>query len=192
MFHTEISEPTQDPELGLSFHPRRQTISVDHNLPKVSSYSKYSLLFFTYSRDWTCNLPLISLRSTFRPNTLSTAPCVLVRVVHKTPEEARRTYRPNRWEYNNKDEVSSLNILSNNSSQTSYQKFRQIIFYIRNCFITTFLPHSLDLFLIFYWSCNHGQMRMSIELVRLVVFLQDFGFYISIHLSPNLLGKQYQ
>ena len=33
---------------------------------------------------------------------------------HETLEEDRRTYRLKRCQYNNKDEVSSLNILSNN------------------------------------------------------------------------------
>ena len=44
------------------------------------------------------------------------------RVQHETPEEVQRTY----WLkccYNNKDEVNSLNILSNNNYQASSQKF---------------------------------------------------------------------
>ena len=49
------------------------------------------------------------------------------RVPHGTLEEDRRTYRPKRCEYNNKDEVNRVNILSNNHYQTSSQKFRQII-----------------------------------------------------------------
>ena len=36
------------------------------------------------------------------------------RVRCETPEEGRRTYRQKRSEYNNKDEVNSPNILSNN------------------------------------------------------------------------------
>ena len=34
-------------------------------------------------------------------------------VRHETPEEGRGTYRPKRRSYNNKDEVNSPNILSN-------------------------------------------------------------------------------
>ena len=41
----------------------------------------------------------------------------------ETPEEGRRTYRPKRCEHNNKDEINSLNILSNNNYQASSQKF---------------------------------------------------------------------
>ena len=40
--------------------------------------------------------------------------CVGSRVRHKTPEEGRKTYRLKHCDYNNKNEVSSLNILSNN------------------------------------------------------------------------------
>ena len=36
-------------------------------------------------------------------------------VLHETPEEDRRTYRAKRCEYNNKDEVNSLIILSNDN-----------------------------------------------------------------------------
>ena len=36
------------------------------------------------------------------------------RVRHRTPGESRRTYQPKRWEYNNKDEVNSSIILSDN------------------------------------------------------------------------------
>ena len=41
--------------------------------------------------------------------------CVDSRVRHETPEEGRTTYRPKRWDYNNKDEVNSPNILSDNN-----------------------------------------------------------------------------
>ena len=36
---------------------------------------------------------------------------------HETPEEGRRIYQPKRSDYNNKDEVNSPNILSNNKFQ---------------------------------------------------------------------------
>ena len=38
------------------------------------------------------------------------------RVRHETPEQGRRTYRPKHCEYNNKDEVSSPDILSNENN----------------------------------------------------------------------------
>ena len=38
-------------------------------------------------------------------------------VRHETPEEGRRTYQPNRCDYNDKDEVNSPNILSNNDTK---------------------------------------------------------------------------
>ena len=38
--------------------------------------------------------------------------CADNRVHHETPEEGRRTYRPKRWDYNNKDEVNSPYIVS--------------------------------------------------------------------------------
>ena len=41
--------------------------------------------------------------------------CVDSRVWHETPEEGRRTYQLKRCDYNNKDEVNSPNILSNNN-----------------------------------------------------------------------------
>ena len=37
------------------------------------------------------------------------------RVPHETPEEGRRTYQPKHYDYNNKDDVNSPNILSNNN-----------------------------------------------------------------------------
>ena len=49
--------------------------------------------------------------------------CVDSWVQHKTPEEGRRTYQPKRCEYNNKDDINSPNILSNNNYQASSQKF---------------------------------------------------------------------
>ena len=48
------------------------------------------------------------------------------RVRHETREEGRRTYRPKRCDYDNKEEVNSTNIFSNNNYQASSQKFRQI------------------------------------------------------------------
>ena len=53
--------------------------------------------------------------------------CVDSQVWHETPEEGRRTYWPKRCDCNNKDEVNSPNILSNNNYLTSLQKFRQTI-----------------------------------------------------------------
>ena len=50
------------------------------------------------------------------------------------PEEGQRTYQPKR-DYNNKDEINSPNILSNNNYQASPQKFRQIS--ILNIFLET-------------------------------------------------------
>ncbi len=44
-----------------------------------------------------------------------------------TPEEGRRAYRPKHCDDSNKDEVNSLNILSNDNYQASSQKFRQIL-----------------------------------------------------------------
>ena len=44
---------------------------------------------------------------------------------HETPEEGWRTYLL-KCECNNKDEVNSLNVISNNNYQASSQKFRQI------------------------------------------------------------------
>ena len=44
-------------------------------------------------------------------------------------EKGWRTYRPKRWEYSNKDEVNSSNILSNNNYQASWRKFRQRLFF---------------------------------------------------------------
>ena len=39
------------------------------------------------------------------------------RVRHETHEEGRRTYQPKRCVYNNKDEVNSTNILSDNAKK---------------------------------------------------------------------------
>ena len=68
---------------------------------KVLIYNKYSLLVLHGVGDW-----------------------------HETPEEGQRTYQLKCCDYNNKDEVNSLNILSNNNYQASSQKFKQII---QNC-----------------------------------------------------------
>ena len=46
------------------------------------------------------------------------------KVQYETPEEGWRTYQPKRCEYNNKDVVNSLNILSDKNYQALYQKFR--------------------------------------------------------------------
>ena len=48
--------------------------------------------------------------------------CVDTRVRYGRSEEGRRTYRPKRCDYNNKDEVNSPNILSNSDYQTSSKK----------------------------------------------------------------------
>ena len=53
--------------------------------------------------------------------------CVDSRVWHETPEGGRRTYRPKRCDYNNKDEVNSPNILRNSNNQVSSQKFWKIV-----------------------------------------------------------------
>ena len=45
--------------------------------------------------------------------------CVGSRVRYETPE-GRRTYRSKRCEYNNKDDVNSRNILSNNEKYSSF------------------------------------------------------------------------
>ena len=47
--------------------------------------------------------------------------------VRQTPEEGRRTYRPKRCKYNNKDEYSSPKTLNDKNHQISSQKFRQLI-----------------------------------------------------------------
>ena len=90
---------------------------------------------------------MISLRSTFKPNALSTALCVLTgqvyscgsnkgfgsrftiysRVRQESPEDGRRIYRQKCYNHNNKDKVNYPNNLSNNNYQGSSQKFRQII-----------------------------------------------------------------
>ena len=56
--------------------------------------------------------------------------CVDSRVKHETPEEGRKMYWLKYHDYNNKDEVNSLNILSHNNYQASSQKFRQTILFI--------------------------------------------------------------
>ena len=48
---------------------------------------------------------------------------------HETHEEGPRTYWLKSYDFNNKDKVNSLNILSNNDYQTSSQKFRQNGYY---------------------------------------------------------------
>ena len=48
-------------------------------------------------------------------------------VRHETSERGRRTYRPKSCEYNNKDEVNSPNIFSENTYQASSKKFGQIM-----------------------------------------------------------------
>ena len=46
--------------------------------------------------------------------------------VRQTPEEGRRTYRPKRWDNNNKDEDSSPTTLNDKNQHASSQKFRQL------------------------------------------------------------------
>ena len=48
---------------------------------------------------------------------LSSRFCLNSRVRHVTPEEGRKTYRPKRCDYNNKDEANSPNIQSNNNKK---------------------------------------------------------------------------
>ena len=50
------------------------------------------------------------------------------RVWQETPEEGRRTHRPTRYEYNNKDEDNSPKTLSDKNHQASSKKFRQLMF----------------------------------------------------------------
>ena len=45
--------------------------------------------------------------------------------VRQTHEEGRRTYRPKRWEYNNKDENNSPKTLNYKNQRASSQKFWQ-------------------------------------------------------------------
>ena len=59
-------------------------------------------------------------------------------VQHETPEEGQRTYWPKHCDYNNKDEVNSQNILSNNNISLMENFLKK--FYI-NTIITTYLPH---------------------------------------------------
>ena len=49
--------------------------------------------------------------------------CVDSWVRHETPEEGWMTYHPKHCDYDNKEEINSLNILSNNNYQTSSQEF---------------------------------------------------------------------
>ena len=49
------------------------------------------------------------------------------RVRPETPEEGRRTHRPERCEYNNKDEDSSPKTLNDKNHHATFQKFRQLI-----------------------------------------------------------------
>ena len=69
-----------------------------------------------------CNLHMISLRSTFQWNTLSPVSWVLA---------------GQHCEYNNKDEVNGLNILSDNNYQPSSQKFRQIYYCVNQSISVT-------------------------------------------------------
>ena len=80
--------------------------------------------YFSCCQDWTWNLLVIRLRSTFQRNVLSTVFCC---VLHETPEEGQRTYRPKLYEDNNEDENNSLNILSDKNYQASSLKFIQIV-----------------------------------------------------------------
>ena len=69
--------------------------SVDYDRVQVLSYGKYYLLF----------LPLVGIEPV-------TSRWFHSQVQQETPEEGRRTYRRKCCEYNNKDKVNSLNILS--------------------------------------------------------------------------------
>ena len=123
---------------------------------QMLSYRKYSsLVLLPDVGIEPRNLQMILLRSIFQQNTLSTYipviinrigtiyPCISnkgfslrfrvdSRLWHETPEEPRKTYRPKRCEYYNKDEVNSPNILSNNFLKSAISKIKQIIVSVSN------------------------------------------------------------
>ena len=80
-------------------------------------------ILLTISNPITHSLPRIHLWSCVCSNSTF---YMSSRVGHKTPEEGQSIYRPKRCEHNNKDDVNSPNILSNNNHQASSQKLRQI------------------------------------------------------------------
>ena len=51
---------------------------------------------------------------------------VVSQVQLETPEEGRRTHRPKRYQYNNKDVDNGPKTLKNKDHQASFQKFRQL------------------------------------------------------------------
>ena len=73
-------------------------------------------------------------------------------------EEGRRTYRPKRCHYNNKDEVKSPNILSNDNYQASFQKFSQRKLHIFVWF-QVFLSNTNSV----GWGCRIHQLYLSRE-----------------------------
>ena len=60
--------------------------------------------------------------------------------VRQTPEEGQRTYQPKRRGNNNKDEDNSLKTLNDKNQQTSFQKFRQLMY----VFLDLYLILGLD------------------------------------------------
>ena len=50
--------------------------------------------------------------------------------VRQTPEEGRRTYRMKRCGNNNKNQDNSPKTLNDKNQQASFQKFRQLAFYL--------------------------------------------------------------
>ena len=65
---------------------------------------------------------MISLRSAFQPNVLFTVPYVLYLLssTWNTWRRLKDIYQPKHCDYNNKDEVNSLNINSNNTYECVY------------------------------------------------------------------------
>ena len=127
-------------------------MSLDTAVNQMFSYSKYSFVIPTYCWDWNRNLQMISLRSIFQPDTLSTAPCLLARLTELkqstpvvqingsvwdslwTPEFEMKHLKKdqghtgrNVCEYYNNDEFNSPIILSNNDYQVLSPKFSQVV-----------------------------------------------------------------
>ena len=50
------------------------------------------------------------------------------RIRQETPKEGRRTYRPKRWEYNNKDQNSCLKNMKDKYHKVSSKKFWQLTY----------------------------------------------------------------
>ena len=115
--------------------------SINHDQVQVLSYSLYSLIVIPIigiepatSRWFHSKAPskhlysvMINRIGTVYPcgsnKGFSSKFCVDSQVWHERPEEGRRTSQSKHCDYNNKDEVNSLNILSKNNYQASSQKF---------------------------------------------------------------------